>query len=73
MLKHKMAEIEKEKVESPVCHPVTRGVKHRVAAPYFNSLYTLFSFIKEIKQSCGFVRVSGLTLPRSEQIQSLAI
>ena len=58
------AEIEKEAVGFLViCHLVA-GNLHKVAAPYFLSLFSLFSCIKEIVQSCEHVGLSGRSSPQ---------
>ena len=51
---YNMAEL-KEEVEFPVCHLVARGIQHKVAAHYFNSLYTLFNSIMKIVQAGGYL------------------
>ena len=63
MAVHKRSETEKEQAESRVYHLVARGIEPKVAAPYFNSLHTLFSCINKIEESCSCVGLSGCSSP----------
>ena len=51
MFVYKMAKIEKEEVECPVCHCVTRGVSDRLQHLIF---YLIFNFIIYISQMCKY-------------------
>ena len=58
MLVHKIAEIEKEEAESPICHPVANGILHR-AEHIFNFNIYAAQLCEKIIQSWGHVVLSG--------------